>query len=180
MRVCFLVPDRSRSGGIDTIEGHALRLAGEHGDTAEVVPIDDFDRAREHEWDVALATWWTTIPMLSEVPAARRGVFAQGFDPLHYRGEDIVDGLAAACAVAAPFDVIGVGGGVGDRGRARRPSARCWGVHPGIDRGCFGGPPRRAAGGPLRVLVEGQPSVWFKGVADGLGAARAMRRAPHV
>jgi glycosyltransferase involved in cell wall biosynthesis len=32
-----------------------------------------------------------------------------------------------------------------------------------------------SAGGPLRVLVEGQPGIWFKGVHDAVAAARAMR-----
>ena len=33
---------------------------------------------------------------------------------------------------------------------------------------------RERAGGPLRVLVEGQPSLWFKGVHDAVAAVRAM------
>src|SRR5438477_10260 len=33
---------------------------------------------------------------------------------------------------------------------------------------------RRPSDGPLRVLVEGQPTLWFKGVQDAVAAVRAM------
>ena len=169
MRVCFLVPGLERSGGIDVIRGHAERLGAE----LHVTPP-------EGEWDVALATWWTTIPALTEVRAARRGVFAQGFDPLHYREDEFVDRMAATAALCAPFDVIAVSEWVCELVRALRPSARCRVVAPGIDKEVFGGAPRPAGDGPLRILVEGQPSVWFKGVGDAIAAARAMRRRSHV
>ncbi|MCW2991312.1 MAG: hypothetical protein JWM73_1906, partial [Solirubrobacterales bacterium] len=67
MRVCFLVPDLSRSGGIDVVQDHARRLAADHAVHAEVVPVapgPELDAARAADWDVALATWWTTIPQL--------------------------------------------------------------------------------------------------------------------
>jgi glycosyltransferase involved in cell wall biosynthesis len=34
--------------------------------------------------------------------------------------------------------------------------------------------------GPLRILVEGNPRVWFKGVGEALAAVREMREAHHV
>ena len=44
-------------------------------------------------------------------------------------------------------------------------------VHPHILTAGFR-PPRE---GPLRVLVEGQPSMWFKGVHEAVACVRAMR-----
>lgn len=177
MRACFLVPGLSRSGGIDVIAGHARRLG------AEVVAVDDtaaLDAARAQEWDVALASWWTTIPFLSELRAERRGVMAQGYDPLHYRGAEFIDRIASVAAVNAGYDVVAVSDWVADMVRAARPGARCSVVRPGIDKEVFGGAPRPAGDGPLRVLVEGQPSVWFKGVDEALAAAAEMARRPHV
>src|SRR5689334_9531151 len=98
MRVCFLVPSLSPSGGISTVQDQAARLRDRGWDVA-VLDLSDpagRDAARDGTWDAALATWWTTIPALAGVRAARRGVFAQGFDPLHYRGEDVADRLAAS------------------------------------------------------------------------------------
>jgi glycosyltransferase involved in cell wall biosynthesis len=47
-------------------------------------------------------------------------------------------------------------------------------VRGGIDKAVFAPRPRPPREGSLRVLVEGQPSMWFKGVPEALGAVRAM------
>ncbi|MDX6664611.1 MAG: hypothetical protein QOG68_817 [Solirubrobacteraceae bacterium] len=183
MRVCLLVPDLSRSGGIDVVQAHARRLTDEHDAEVAVVPVASpaaVADARSQEWDVALATWWTTIPYLHALRATRRGVLAQGFDPLHYRPEEFVDRLAATAALAAPFDVIAVSEWVCEMVQAIRPSASCTVVRPGIDKELFGGARRVATDGPLRILVEGQPTLWFKGIAEALRAAGAMQHRPHV
>jgi glycosyltransferase involved in cell wall biosynthesis len=58
-----------------------------------------------------------------------------------------------------------------------RPSAPCHLVRNGIDKRVFRPPtaiePR--VDGPLRVLVEGNANVWFKGVNDAVAAAGQMR-----
>lgn len=183
MRVCFLVPGLSRSGGIEVVRDHARRMESEHGIDAAMVPTvpgPELHAALAETWDVALATWWTTVPWLAEMQAGRRGVFAQGFDPLHYRAEEFVDRLASTVALAAPHDVIGVSRWVCEMVRALRPEVRSFVARPGIDKEIFGGAPRSLSDGPLRVLVEGQPSVWFKGVAEALAATQGMRRRPEV
>src|SRR3954447_22835988 len=101
MRVCFLVPGLSPSGGIGVVREHARRLRDDHGVETTVVVTADVE-ALEGDWDVALATWWTTISALGHVRAARRGVLVQGFDPLHYRPEELADAIAATAALAAP------------------------------------------------------------------------------
>jgi glycosyltransferase involved in cell wall biosynthesis len=54
-------------------------------------------------------------------------------------------------------------------------------VRNGIDKEVFAIPdePPPDGGGPLRVLVEGSPAVWLKGVPEALAAAAAMRE-PHI
>jgi glycosyltransferase involved in cell wall biosynthesis len=61
-----------------------------------------------------------------------------------------------------------------------RPDARCWLVPNGIDKSLF--EPREASAepdGPLRILIEGQHTLWFKGVDDALDAVSRMRE-PHT
>lgn len=183
MRACFLVPTLARSGGIQVVTEHARRLREEHGDDAVVVevrPGPPLDAALGGEWDVAVATWWTTIPVLGRLRASARGVLAQGFDPLHYRDAEFVDRTAAMAALASPFDVVAVSGWVADMVRALRPDARCHVVVPGVDKGVFGGAPRAASEGPLRILIDGQPSVWFKGVDAALAATGLMAQPADV
>src|SRR4051794_13618149 len=124
MRVCFLVPGLSPSGGIGVVREHARRLREAHGVEAVVVATGD-SAALEGEWDVALATWWTTIGALGHVRAERRGGLAQGFDPLHYREDEFVDAIAATAAVSAPYDVIAVSDWVAECIRSVRPKAAC-------------------------------------------------------
>src|SRR3712207_8479845 len=47
-----------------------------------------------------------------------------------------------------------------------RPDAACEVVLNGIDKSVFSPRDHAPSIGPLRVLVEGQPSLWFKGVQD--------------
>ena len=56
-----------------------------------------------------------------------------------------------------------------------RPDAPCHLVRPGIDKSVFAERPRERRDGPLRVLVDGQPSMWFKGVHEAAACVRAMR-----
>jgi glycosyltransferase involved in cell wall biosynthesis len=65
---------------------------------------------------------------------------------------------------------------------ALAPARRCLLVRNGIAKDVF--PPRAAppvrGDEPLRILVEGNPDVWFKGVPEALEATRAMRAPRHV
>src|SRR5207248_310781 len=63
-----------------------------------------------------------------------------------------------------------------------RPDASCYLVRNGIDKRTFR-PAERApvnATAPLRVLIEGAPSAWFKHVHDAIAAASAMREPHHL
>ena len=63
-----------------------------------------------------------------------------------------------------------------------RHGAPCYLVRNGIDKDVF--PVLEHAplntDGPLRVLIEGSPSSWFKHVHDAINAASAMREPHHV
>jgi glycosyltransferase involved in cell wall biosynthesis len=54
-----------------------------------------------------------------------------------------------------------------------RPDARCRVVRPGVDKRGYT-PRERPADGPLRVLIEGQPTLPFKGVQEAIAAVGAM------
>src|SRR5215218_6242153 len=174
MRACFLVPELRPSGGIAVVLEHARRLAG-HGITAEVLVAGD-RRAREHEWDVAIATFWTTWPELHELRARRRAIFLQSVEERFYRDTEPFDRLGADAALAQDAGYLVVATWMRDLLAALRPGVPVWHVPNGIDKTTFAGGegPRRE--GPLRVLVEGQPSLWFKGVPEAAAAVRAMRR----
>ncbi|MDX6657167.1 MAG: hypothetical protein QOH62_1960, partial [Solirubrobacteraceae bacterium] len=63
-----------------------------------------------------------------------------------------------------------------------RPDAPCHFVRNGMDKDVFA-PPERVepnVGGPLRILVEGDPTVWFKGVREAATAAMAVREPRRV
>lgn len=186
MRVCFLLESLSPSGGVGIVTGHAARLAA-HGIEAEIVltrpgdgrgaevPVRPFDEARGERYDVALATWWTTVPPLFSLSAVRRVVFLQGLEQRVYGEEDPFDRLGAAAVLGLPVDYVVVASWMRVLLSELRPDARCVHVPNGIDKAVFPPRDRPAGGGALRVLVEGQPSLWFKGVEDAVAAVRAMR-----
>src|SRR2546426_969436 len=63
-----------------------------------------------------------------------------------------------------------------------RPDAPCYLVRNGIDKDVFAPleyPPINTEG-PLRVLIEGSPTSWFKHVHEAINAASAMREPHHV
>src|SRR5918994_7547102 len=106
MRVCFLVPDLRPSGGIAIVAEHARRLPG-HGIEAEVLVHGDA-AGRSREWDVAIATFWTTWPELAEVPARRRAIFLQSVEGRFYREPELFDRLGANAALAQDCGYLGV------------------------------------------------------------------------
>ncbi|HEX8743762.1 MAG TPA: glycosyltransferase family 4 protein [Thermoleophilaceae bacterium] len=194
MRVCLLIHELGRSGGVSTILRYARALDGaEPGAGAELVvtdpragelpaehggvPVRRLADAAGERYDVAVATWWATVAALWRVDAARRLVFLQSVESRFYEERHFHERLAAEQVLALPVGYVTVARWIGDLLAALRPDAPCAVVRNGIDKDVFR-PPAAAAGpppgGPLRVLVEGQPSLWFKGVQDGVAAVRAM------
>jgi glycosyltransferase involved in cell wall biosynthesis len=177
MRVCFLLHELGRAGGMGVIAGHAERLNARPGWQAEVVLTGELDRHADTEWDFALATWWETADALWKVNARRRGVFLQSLEERFYGERELLERLGAASVLALPVDYVTVGSWMRDVLAQLRPDARCLVVRNGIDKAVFAPPaapsppdPSR----PLRVLVEGNPDMWLKAIPEAVAAVEAM------
>lgn len=188
-RACILVHELGRSGGMAVIAAHARALAadgrlepelvvtGAAGDLPadlDGVPVASLADARGREYDVAVGTWWTTAGHLFELGARVRVMFLQSLEDRFYAEKDFFERLGASSLLALPVHFVTVASWIRDVLAELRPDARCAVVRNGIDKDVFAARPARDAGGPLRVLVEGQPTLWFKGVADAVAAVRAM------
>src|SRR4051794_37894103 len=191
MRVAFVVPTLKRSGGI-LVVGRPARLLRERAgvDAALVVLDEPLETVREDDagvpvlgagsavaraWDIAAWTWWTTMDVALELDARRRVLMLQGLDERFYRWWEPFDRLAASAALAGADAVVTASAYLGDVVAALRPDLEPWVVPVGLDRAVFAPRERGAADGPLRVLVEGQPGLWLKGVDDALAAVAGMR-----
>lgn len=190
MRVAFLVAELGRSGGMAVIRDRARHLrehagaactlvvcdpgAREPGAEDGDVPVRRLEDVAGEPVDVAIATWWTTAECLWELPARQRAVLLQSLDSRYYREAEHADRLGAEAVLDLPVHYLVVSEQLRRSLAELRPEAPARLVPPGIDKTVFvprGGDRRE---GPLRVLVEGQPSVWFKAVPEAVAAVRAM------
>lgn len=188
MRVCFVLPSLQPSGGVAVARQHALQLGREHGVEVELVVVEpggeapagvavrSLADAAGHSYDVALGTWWQTAPALWRLDAGRRAMLLQSFEQRFYDSDAPFERLSAEATLALALDFVAVAPWIRDMLAELRPEARCWVVPPGINRETFAAA-RDAAGhsGPLRVLIEGQPTLPFKGVSEAVAAVGAMR-----
>ena len=192
LRVAFLVEELGRSGGMAVVRRYARHLLDVEGARCSLVvcgpkpgrlpeaddgiPVTTLKEARGEPVDVAVATWWTTAESLFELDAARRVVFLQNLEHRFYREDERVDRLGALGVLDLPVDFVVIASHMRAVLDRLRPDARVRLVPNGIDKSVFapdGG--RGGRSGPLRVLVEGQPTLWFKGMAEAVAAVRAMR-----
>jgi glycosyltransferase involved in cell wall biosynthesis len=181
VRVCFLLPSLRPSGGVAVATAHAGALAREHGVEADLVVAGDLAEAAGKRYDVAISTWWETAPALWQLDAAHRVTLLQSFEQRFYDRDAPFERLSAEATLALPVDFVVIADWMRDLLAELRPDARCRVVPPGIDKRIFGGEPSpRPAGHPLRVLIDGQPSLPFKGVEDALAAVAAMREPVHT
>jgi O-antigen biosynthesis protein len=196
MRVAFLVHELARSGGVDVVLGHARRLAA-HGAEAEVivtgpdgvpddppesggVPVRSLDEARGVDHDVVIGTWWETAWPLMELRAAHRLALLQSLESHFYPDDAPLERFGARVVLTLPVGDLAVSSWVRDGLLSSRPTAQCRVVPNGVDKQLFGANRRSPAEGPLRVLVEGQPELPFKGVRDALHAVAAMTQPVEV
>jgi O-antigen biosynthesis protein len=194
-RVGFLVETLGRSGGMSVVRRYATHLAErENWESALIVTGRSTDRlpARDgevpvvalrdagREWDVLIATWWTTTEALWALPARRRVVFMQGIEQRFYREEDWPERLGAMTVLDLPVDYIVVSAYMVELLRELRPDAKVVLVPNGIDKETFVPAGKRQDPQPLRVLVEGQPTLWFKGIEAALQSVRLMEHPATV
>ena len=200
MRVAFLVNDLQLSGGVGVVVQHARRLSLLEGwDVTLVLVREDegpswhgyehlphlhvcsrIDAMADH-YDVAVATWWETTFSLFELSAERYAYFVQSLEDRFYRDTQ-VEQLAAAITLDLPVAFITEARWIVDTLADLRPDAPCYLVRNGIDKEIFAPLAEVAPSteGPLRVLIEGSPSVWFKHVRESVDAAAAMLEAHRV
>ncbi len=200
MKVAFLVNDLQLSGGVGVVVEHARQLSGFEGWDVTLVLVREQEgpswhgyehlphlhvRTREEalsdHYDVAVATWWETTFTLFELSAERYAYFVQSLEDRFYR-HDEAEQLGAGLTLDLPVVFITEARWIADTLAGLRPDAPCYLVRNGIDKETFG-PLERApinATQPLRVLIEGSPSAWFKHVHDAIHAAAAMREPRHV
>ena len=178
MRVCLVLPELRPSGGVAIALGHAARLQEDAGFEVDVVTLGE-DLPGER-YDVAVATWWETLPALLELDARRRVAFVQSAEERFYRADESFERFGAALALTAPVHFFVVARWLETLVTELRPDAGCWFVPNGIDKSLFEPrAPSDAPDGPLRILIEGQHTLWFKGVDDALDAVSRMRE-PHT
>ena len=183
MRACFLVAELAPSGGVAVLVDHAERLAERHGIETELVVarggegrsprVRSLEEALATDYDVAISTWWETAESLWRLRARRRIAFVQSAEECFYRGHEAADRLGAALAMRAADEYVVVSSWLAELIRGLRPGAPVRLVPNGIDKHVFDGGRSERGDGPLRVLVEGPPSVWFKGVPEAVAAVRA-------
>lgn len=200
MRVAFLVNDLQLSGGVGVVLQHARRLSELEGWEVTLVLVREDEgpswhgydqlphlhvRSREQalceRYDVAVATWWETTFTLFELDAERYAYFVQSLEDRFYL-HDEAERLGAGLTLDLPVAFITEAGWIAQTLAGLRPDAPCYLVRNGIDKGMFA-PVERvepSIDGPLRILIEGSPTSWFKHVHAAIDAAAAMSEPRHV
>jgi glycosyltransferase involved in cell wall biosynthesis len=200
VKVIFLLNDLQLSGGVGVVIQHARRLSAIDGwdvtlalvreeDAPSWVGYDELphlhvcsrEQALAGHYDVAVATWWETVFTLFEVSADRRVFFVQSLEDRFYEDGE-AERLGAALVLDLPVAFVTEARWIADTIAALRPEAQCYLVRNGIDKQVFGPVASlpETQEGLLRVLIEGSPSAWFKGVHTAIVAAAAMREPHHV
>jgi glycosyltransferase involved in cell wall biosynthesis len=200
MRVAFLVNDLQLSGGVGVVLAHARRLSALEGWDVTLVLVREDEapswhgyehlhhlhvrsraEALEEHYDVAIATWWKTNFTLFELSADRYAYFVQSLEDRFYL-HDEAERLGAALTLDLPVAFITEANWIAQTLAGLRPDAPCYLVRNGIDKDVFV-PVERiepSTSGPLRILIEGSPSSWFKHVHDAIDAASAMSEPRYV
>jgi O-antigen biosynthesis protein len=200
LKVAFLVNDLQLSGGIGVVVRHARGLASDHGFDVSLVLVRDWDlphwsgyddlphlhvisleEARDQRFDVAVATWWETTFSLFTVPAKRYAYFVQSLEDRFYE-HDQAERIGAGLTLDLPVAFITEARWIQRTLAELRPDAQCHLVRNGIDKEVFASPDEIApnVSEPLRILIEGDPTVWFKGVPEAAAAAAAVREPRRV
>jgi glycosyltransferase involved in cell wall biosynthesis len=151
-----------------------------YGDSPHV-RVRTRDEALQEHYDVAVATWWETTFTLFDIQADRRAYFVQSLEDRFYR-HDEAGRLGAALTLDLPVSFITEAQWIADTLAALRPDAPCYVVPNGIDKDVFAPLPSAPVNdsAPLRILIEGSPSSWFKHVHAAIDAAAAMSEPRHV
>ncbi len=185
MRIAFVLPSNSITGGIITVLRHArfLRSAGHdvhvgflRGDDFKPVVLEKLEgikfcsveRLKQGEpFDAIVGTWWETVEGLYELPAKHYFYFVQGFeDEFYSAGTEEPDRVRQT--YQQPLHFISISNAIKMRLQHDFAKESCL-VPPGIEladfASCSQAIPSRDK---TRVLVEGSPTVEFKRVKETL------------
>ena len=199
MRIAWLLPDLTLSGGAGIVIQHARRLAADHGMEGTLVltrPGDEpawaypgvselrvatLDEVAGETFDVAVATWWETALDLFAVGAERYAYFVQLLEDSHYRPGE-AEPLGFQLTLGLPVRFITASSWITQTVESLQPGNRAFYVLSGMDKETWAVPDEVPAlpGGPLRIVVEGGLDLVRKGVPHALEAVRRMREAAHV
>ncbi len=200
MRAAFVINDLQLSGGVGVVLRHAHELSATQGwdvtlvlarpeeaaswhgyDHLPHLHVRTREQALTERYDVAIATWWETAFTLFELQADRYAYFVQSLEDRFYRPDE-AERLGARLTLDLPVAFITEARWIAETLAGLRPDASCHLVRNGIDKNIFAPlervPPPTTA--PLRILIEGSPSVWFKHVHEAIWAASAMGEQRHV
>ena len=199
MKIAFVINDLQLSGGIGVVVHHARQLHDRHGmdvtlvlareqddpdwayDALDGLNVVALPHARQERYDVAISTWWETTFALFQLQAERYASFVQSLEDRFYRPDE-AERMGASIALDLPVAFITEATWIRDTLADLRPDATCHLVRNGVDKEIFSVPdevPRRDSE-PLRILVEGYASVWFKGVNDAIAAVNEMGEPRHL
>jgi O-antigen biosynthesis protein len=199
MRVAFLLPDLSLSGGAGTVVQHARRLTHDHGMEVVLVTVrsrsdDDWsytgldeirtvsleEAGREH-FDVAVATWWETAMSLFELDARRHAYFLQLLEDSHY-APNATQRLGFQLTLGLPVRFLTAARWIRGFTELVQPGSRALYVRSGMDKETFASPASLtpALSGPLRIVIEGNVDLPRKATPHALAAVQLMRSPRHV
>lgn len=198
MNVAFVLNDLQLSGGVGVVVHHARELATAGGMDVTLVlartqeapdwgyaPLEHLhvssrDAAMDGRFDVAVSTWWETADTLFALKAERYASFIQSIEDRFYR-DDEPERMAAGLVLDLPVTFITEAQWIRQTLADLRPDATCHYVRNGVDKSVFAPLDQidRRDDQPLRILVEGYASSWFKGVNEAIASTRLMRE-PHT
>jgi glycosyltransferase involved in cell wall biosynthesis len=191
-KIAFLVPAVRLSGGINVVMEHAWNLQRTHGmhvtvvithhEDDEVWPfpaLAEVEVARlsqldGREFDLAIATFWDTVPSLWRVPAKRHAYFVQSLEDRFYE-PDAMEASLARLTYMLGLPVITEARWIYDTLAVLTPQSQRFYARNGVAKSIFGPipetPPQHE--GPLRILLEAT-DAWYKGLDDSLETLRRM------
>jgi O-antigen biosynthesis protein len=198
MRIAWLLPDLTLSGGAGIVIEHARQLTLHHDMPGTLVRTNPqtrpdwgyrgladleaitLDEARGREFDVAVATWWETAFALFELRAARYAHFIQLLEDSHYAPGE-ADRLGFAQVYGLPVRFITAARWIRRTVEAMQPGNPAFYVPSGMAKETFAIPDAPPVhDGPLRIVVEGGPELIRKGVPHALESVRLMTRPSRV
>lgn len=200
MRVAFLLKDLQLSGGVGVVVKHARNLAANHGFDVSLVTTDaqdDLDWEYEHlphihvmelsdaigeQFDIAISTWWETTYSLFQIRAKHYASFVQSLEDRFYQPREAIERLGARLTLDVPVTFITEATWIAETLAELRPDATTHMVRNGIDKQVFPLIETLEPNNddPLRVLIEGNPESWFKGVGHAINSVNAMTEAKHL